>query len=337
MKLLSRDEFRESVFKRDGHKCVICGEEAKDAHHIIERRLFSDGGYYIDNGASLCAKHHIDAETTALSCEQIREAASITNVVLPEDYYSDHVYTKWGDVVLPNNQRMKGELFNDESVQKILNHGGVLGLYTDYVKYPRSYHLPWSLGKTKDDRTLQDCSCFENKEVVVTLKMDGENTSIYPDYCHARSIDGRNHWSRNWVKNLQSKIGWEIPNGWRICGENLYCKHTLKYENLDSYFYVFSIWNEKNECLGWDETVEFAKILGLAMVPELYRGIWDEEKIKEVGGNLDLTKDEGYVVRLAERFSYGAFKNSLAKFVRKEHVGTNHHWMMTATEKNTIK
>ena len=32
-KLLTRDEFREGVFKRDAHKCVICGEPAKDAHH----------------------------------------------------------------------------------------------------------------------------------------------------------------------------------------------------------------------------------------------------------------------------------------------------------------
>lgn len=58
-KLLTRDIFRESVFSRDNHKCVICGNPAKDAHHIIERRLFSDGGYYIDNGASLCEEHHI--------------------------------------------------------------------------------------------------------------------------------------------------------------------------------------------------------------------------------------------------------------------------------------
>lgn len=52
-KLLSRDEFRESVFARDRYKCIFCGKQAEetpegklDAHHIIERRLWSDGGYY---------------------------------------------------------------------------------------------------------------------------------------------------------------------------------------------------------------------------------------------------------------------------------------------------
>jgi hypothetical protein len=53
--LLTRDNFRNSVFERDKHLCVICKEPAVDAHHILERRLFPDEGYYIDNGASLCA------------------------------------------------------------------------------------------------------------------------------------------------------------------------------------------------------------------------------------------------------------------------------------------
>lgn len=73
--LLSRDVFRESTFERDKHKCVICGAKAQDAHHIIERRLWDDGGYYIDNGASLCGEHHIMAEQTTLSVEEIREKA----------------------------------------------------------------------------------------------------------------------------------------------------------------------------------------------------------------------------------------------------------------------
>ena len=37
-KLLSRDDFRNSVFERDGHKCLFCDHTEKlDAHHIIER------------------------------------------------------------------------------------------------------------------------------------------------------------------------------------------------------------------------------------------------------------------------------------------------------------
>jgi len=45
--LLTRDEFREGVFARDRHTCVNCRKPGVDAHHIMERRLFPDGGYYL--------------------------------------------------------------------------------------------------------------------------------------------------------------------------------------------------------------------------------------------------------------------------------------------------
>lgn len=65
-KLLTRDAFREGVFARDGNCCVFCGRPAVDAHHILERRLWPDGGYYLNNGASVCAEHHMLCETTEI-------------------------------------------------------------------------------------------------------------------------------------------------------------------------------------------------------------------------------------------------------------------------------
>lgn len=339
--LLTRDEFRNHCLERDKHCCVFPGcnvTENLSVHHIIERRLFHDGGYWADNGATLCDKHHILAETTDWSCEEIRELIGAKTTIIPDDYYADVRYTKWGDVILPNGMRMKGPLFEDDSVQKILKHGNMLSLYTDYVKYPRSWHLPWSKGQTKDDRTLKNCLNFEGKEVVVTEKLDGENTTIYSDYIHARSIDGRNHWSRDWVKNLQGRIGYEIPKGWRICGENLYAKHSIGYENLESFFQVFSIWTDKNICLSWEDTVGYCDILELKTVPVLYAGIWDEKKIRSLWSEKVYDTMEGYVVRLASSYSYSDFNRSLAKFVRANHVSEeNHHWMFTATEKNGVK
>jgi hypothetical protein len=326
-KLLTRDEFREAVFKRDGYKCIFCPKDAKDAHHILERRLFNDGGYYLSNGASVCEEHHLACEKTLISVDDVRTKLEITSPTIPEHFYSDEVYTKWGDIVLPNGQRTKGELFYDESVQKILKDAGVLSLYTDYVKYPRTYHLPFSPGVNDDDRTLKDCSNFEGKRVIVTEKMDGEQTSMYRDYIHARSVDGRSHPSRDWVKNLWSTFAHEIPEGWRICGENLFAKHSIRYTNLKSFFYGFSIWNNRNVCLGWDETKEWFDLLGIPVPTIMFDGIFDEQKIR----NLYVEKtmwynNEGYVVRLADQYSYASFKNSIAKYVRKGHVQTTKHW-----------
>ncbi len=74
-KLLTRDQFRESVFERDNYQCVVCQSPAQDAHHILERRLFPDGGYYMNNGVSVCGPCHIKCEETTISCETVREAA----------------------------------------------------------------------------------------------------------------------------------------------------------------------------------------------------------------------------------------------------------------------
>lgn len=328
-KLLTRDEFREGVFERDNHKCVICGEDSQDAHHILERRLFDDGGYYLDNGASLCGECHIKAEMTTLTVDEIRRACGIEKRIIPDQLYKEYNYDKWGNIILPNGTRLKGVLFADESVQKILKQGNVLGEFSKYIKYQRTYHLPNSPTINKDDRQLSDYSNFEGKEVVVTIKLDGENTTMYSDYIHARSLDSNNHPSRNWVKNFHSQIMCDIPEGWRICGENLYAKHSIWYEKLAGYFQVFSIWNEKNECLSWDGTLEWCEMIGLKWVPELYRGEFDADliqKLFEEYKNDSHDEVEGYVVRITDGFSYGAFRDSIAKWVRPNHVQCHGHW-----------
>lgn len=355
--LLSRDEFRKKVFERDQYRCVICGAELGDlqfadttkldAHHIIERRLWTDGGYYLENGATLCSFNgvyggpggcHVKAESTELSVEDIRIAAKIEKIVLPEDMYPDHVYDKWGNIILENGKRTKGPLFYDESVQKILSqHPDFHEMFVEYVKYPRTYHLPWSPGKAEDDRTMKDLSGFEGKRVIVTRKMDGENFSGYQTYCHARSVDGRSHYTRDWAKNFWMQRSYELPEGWRVCAENLYAVHSIKYEDLPGYLLGFSIWNERNECLSWDETVEWFTLLGMPIVPVLYDGIWDEAKIKTLyNEKTDRDTHEGYVVRLADSFEYKNFKTSVAKFVRANHVVTQKHWMYGAGRQHEI-
>ena len=336
--LLTRDDFRNGVFKRDNYKCVICGEPSKDAHHILERRLFTDGGYYLDNGASLCETHHIEAEETTLSCDEIRYKCGIEKPIIPEHFYRDCNYDKWGNILLPNGNRLKGELFYDESVQKILNQGGVLNLFQKYVKYPRTYHLPWS-HLLKDDRMVDNDEHFKGKRVIVTLKMDGENTSLYNDHIHARSLDSSSHETRRWVKGLWSRISYMLDDNMRVCGENLFAVHSVKYEKLSSYFMMFSMWIE-NKCLSWDDTVEYSKILGLETVPVIYDGIYDRDKIINSFSPFE-SENEGYVIRIADEFNFNDFRKSINKFVRPEFrqvVNNSHgHWISKKVEVNGLK
>lgn len=324
--LLSRDAFRESVFARDRHRCVLCQAPGQDAHHVLERRLFPDGGYYLDNGATVCGPCHLACERTEVSVEDVRHAAGIVRIVVPPHLYADQPYDKWGNPVLPNGQRMRGELFFDNSVQKVLREAGVLGAFTHWVKYPRTYHLPWSPGLTADDRMVEDMSPWEGRRVVVTEKMDGENTTLYCDYLHARSVDGRSHPSQAWVKQLHGNVGYQIPEGWRLCGENLYAEHSIGYDALPSYFMGFSLWNDRNECLSWADTREWLELLDLTCVPVLYEGPYRRDVFASIERNLDFSRSEGYVLRCADAFGYADFRHRVAKYVRRDHVTQSAHW-----------
>lgn len=333
--LLSRDEFRNVVFARDSHVCVNCGAPAVDAHHILDRKLFPDGGYYKANGASVCSPCHLLAESTELSCETLRQKAGIKQFPLPPQLSEGQSYDKWGNPTLPNGQRLRGEMFYDAAVQKILQP--VLSLFTDKVKYPRTYHLPWSPGVTDDDRVMPSLHAFQGNEVVITVKMDGENTTVYSDYVHARSINYEPHASRTRVKALQATIAADIPKGWRICGENVFAKHSIAYRNLKDYFLVFSIWNEANMCLSWAETVEYAQLLGLHTVPVLYQGLWDEKAVRRLApAQHDGDPCEGYVVRVADSFTYAQFRTRVGKYVRANHVQTQEHWQYSRMEPNIV-
>ena len=201
-------------------------------------------------------------------------------------------------------------------------------------KYPRTSHLPWSPGYTYDDVRKSSTDPFLGKEIVVTEKMDGENTTMYAEHIHARSLDSRHHPSRDWVKGLHAKVANQIPENWRLCGENVYAKHAIFYDNLPSYFLLFSIWNDRNRCLSWDETVEWASLFDLVIPSVLYRGIWDQERLQEL--SIDTANCEGYVVRLADEFHYDDFSVSVAKWVRPQHVQTDQHWMHSNIEPNQL-
>jgi len=202
------------------------------------------------------------------------------------------------------------------------------------TKYPRTKHLPWSPGVGPDDLVSADLAAIAGQAVVVTEKMDGENTSLYRDGVHARSLETAMHPSRAWVRALQGQIGQDVPRGWRICGENMYAQHSLRYENLASYFLVFSIWTDKNECLSWDDTKEWCALLGLATVPVLSSGPFDEAALRALA--VDTTRSEGYVVRLARSFAFADFPRAVAKWVRDDHVQTDEHWLQKPVVPNRL-
>ncbi|MEV0398801.1 RNA ligase family protein [Actinoallomurus sp. NPDC050550] len=199
--------------------------------------------------------------------------------------------------------------------------------------YPRTPHLPWSPGVGPDDVRAADLSGFAGRDVVVTEKLDGENTTMYPDGLHARSTDSGHHPSRAWIKALHGRIAHRIPDGTRVCGENLYARHSIAYRDLEGWFYAFSVW-EGDHCLDWDRTVRFARRLGLPVPAVLWRGVFDERAVRAL--RLDTERQEGYVVRTVGGFHRDEFARRVAKWVRREHVRTDRHWMLGPVVENGL-
>lgn len=212
-----------------------------------------------------------------------------------------------------------------------------MDLYANKFKYPRTRHVHWSRSVGDDDKVHPTLAQFEGREIVVTEKMDGENTSMYRDHYHARSLDSRNHPSRNAVKAIWGSIRYLIPEGYRICGENLYAEHSIRYTDLDSYFYGFSIWNDENVALSWDDTLAKFKEWGITPVRELYRGPFNEKILMDLLKDADLNRIEGWVMRVVDKIPYEEFGNLVGKFVRTGHVQTDEHWMTKAIVPNQLK
>ena len=199
------------------------------------------------------------------------------------------------------------------------------------VKYPRTLHLPFSPGKTDDDKVMKH-DPFIGKDVVVSRKMDGENFTGYPDGCHARSIDGKYHWTRTWARNYWMERAYKLNKNQRVCAENLYATHSIEYNDLESYLLVFSAW-EENLCLSWDKTLDLVERLELNTVPVIYQGIWDKDHVMSMHDD----SHEGFVVRVSDEFHIKDFGQCVGKYVRKNHVQTETHWMHSNIKLNKMK
>jgi len=202
-------------------------------------------------------------------------------------------------------------------------------------KYGRTFHLPISLGATSDDKVMSSLDGLKVDDLVITEKMDGENTTIHREGTHARSPDSRYHPSRDWLKAFSAGISPQLADNERIVGENLYAKHSIGYEALPSYFMGFS-WIIGNEIQPWDATLIRFEELGITPVEVLYRGQFTDRLFQGLADQLDLEKQEGFVARDAAGFSETEMPNRMGKYVRANHVQSETHWMRSELVPNRL-
>lgn len=204
------------------------------------------------------------------------------------------------------------------------------------AKYPRSPHLPWSPGGTRDDKRLLTVASLLNQEIVITEKLDGSNLAFTKQNVFARSHSGPpSHPSFGWAKALHAQLQAGISAGLTLFGEYCYAVHSIEYSELPSYFFLFGIRDDEADFWwDWDLVEEQARTLGVPTAPVLFRGaIGDERTLKELTEVLAREPScygpdrEGIVLRRSSGFAGEDFPNAIAKYVRAGHVTSPEHWM----------
>ena len=72
-------------------------------------------------------------------------------------------------------------------------------------------------------------------------------------------------------------------------------------------------------------------------MPVLHRGVFDAATVNAVLTDLDLTRQEGFVVRTTAPFREDAMASHMAKYVRADHVQSDTHWMHAEVVRNGLK
>jgi hypothetical protein len=93
--------WQKEVFKRDKYKCVICGSNKNlNAHHLDSFAKYPDLRYVLDNGVTLCEKHH------DIKCKN-----SFHNV------YGTRNFTKDDFFMYKNNQTKERLTYEQENIK----------------------------------------------------------------------------------------------------------------------------------------------------------------------------------------------------------------------------
>ena len=224
--LLTREQFNQAVLARD-QCCIVC--KSKDElviHHIIDRSLFENGGYYKDNGVTLCPKCHLLSEDSVISCDELRELAGITEVLLPEDYDPEQVYNKWGVAV------------------------------SEFMRYPRTQHIEGSSIQKGDSDEVVRFTELAGKHLVVEEKLDGSCTGVSFGYdgelllqCRGHYLHGKGDWPefdefKAWANTWMDQLFDLLEDRYIMYGEWMAGFHSIYYDRLPHLFMEFDIYDK---------------------------------------------------------------------------------------------
>lgn len=215
------------------------------------------------------------------------------------------------------------------------------------MKYPKTKYFSFSPSKNNTD--VKECGLFNindfiDKKLIVTAKMDGSNCLMDRDHVAARNGYDANHLSFDIIKAMHSTFCNKIPENLVIFGENMYATHSIHYTNLDSYLYIFAVYDKVDDVwFSWNDIYKISEDIRIPRVPVI-AVIDPTDKIDRLidiicnyGDTYIKNGGEGIVVRDVSSFPNHDFYKNVAKYVRANHVATDEHWSKQPIKKNIIK
>lgn len=223
---------------------------------------------------------------------------------------------------------------------------------TDFFRFPHTPHLAWlGSGTPRDDKvlTLSEAEQLMDGELIVEEKVDGANLgfSMSEDgtlQCQNRgsfletdAMSGQWKPLRRWLATHHQALIEALWPDLMLFGEWCYAVHSVRYTGLPDWFLAFDVYDRKRgEFFSVDGRDEFARCLGLAVVPELGRGRFDLTRLRSLLGQSMLT--DGPAEGLYLRREAGGHLVSRAKLVRPEFVQTiDAHWSKRRLEMNRLR
>jgi hypothetical protein len=215
-------------------------------------------------------------------------------------------------------------------------------------KYPRTPHLPWSAGVTRDDRVIASLDELNSRELIVTEKLDGSNICFTKEVVFSRGGNAT-HASFDWLKGWHAGIRNLLIKDVYYYAEYCYAVHSITYLGLDHYVNLFAVRSEYDSGMGdvwwpWEDIVRYSATLDIPTVPVI--GAYRANSIEQLKKDSEfITKEqsfykgprEGFVVRYPGYIRIDQFDTHVAKWVREGHVQTDDHWMHQAIVKQSLR
>lgn len=73
------------------------------------------------------------------------------------------------------------------------------------------------------------------------------------------------------IKELASQLSYVLPDNIQLFGENMFGIHSIEYDELQSFFYVFGGLKDGTQWMSWDDVSQLANDLDLPTVPVITR------------------------------------------------------------------